>query len=338
MHTGRRYRLLQTLAWSRLNIALPLLWAIVACALYELLELRWLALPWLPMSAVGVAVAFYLGFKNNASYGRLWEARMIWGAIVNASRAWAFSARDLVTDLHASQPVDADAMQRSRESLVQRHVAWLDALRHQLRQLRTWEHQGPAYQRAREASNVPEYKEDLRHVLAQSIDADEVDEVLAQINPAARLLANQSRELSKLRAAGLLDGYAHMQLQSLLQALVGEQGKAERIKNFPFPRQYATINTFFAWLFALLVPFGMIEEFSGMGDGLAWLVVPFSTLVSWVFLTTDQIGEWSENPFEGLANDVPISTMARGIERDMLQMIDRAELPPAREPYGMLQF
>jgi putative membrane protein len=240
--------------------------------------------------------------------------------------------------VHASEPVAPAELDDTRQRLVRRHVAWLDALRHQLRQLKTWEHQGPSYQRIREASRVPEYTEDLRATLGRSLPDDEVDEVLAQINPAARLLANQSRELAKLRAHGLLDGFAHMQLQSLVQELMAQQGKAERIKGFPFPRQYATVNTFFAWLFALLVPFGMIEEFSTMGDGLAWLVVPFSTLVSWVFLTTDQIGEWSENPFEGLANDVPISTMARGIERDILQMIDSTDLPPPRELEGMIQF
>lgn len=338
MHTGRRYRVLQTLHWSRYNLLLPLAWAVVACCLYELAGCRWLALPWLPMSAVGVAVAFYLGFKNNASYGRLWEARQIWGAIVNASRAWAYGARDLVTDLHASAPVPGPELQAVRAELVLRHVAWLDALRHQLRQLRSWEHQGPAYQRIRESSHVPEYEEDLREVLARSIPGAEVEEALAQQNPAARLLANQSRALAGLRARGLLDGFAHMKLQELLHQLTAEQGKAERIKNFPFPRQYATVNTFFAWLFALLVPFGMLEEFATMGEGLAWLTVPFSALVSWVFLTTDQIGEWSENPFEGLANDVPISTMARAIERDMLQMLDRTELPPARAPSGMIQY
>ncbi|MFT4975880.1 MAG: putative membrane protein, partial [Myxococcota bacterium] len=95
----------------------------------------------------------------------------------------------------------------------------------------------------------------------------------------------------------------------------------------------------FAWLFTLLLPFGMLNEFSAeLGHGWIWMVVPFSTLVSWVFLTADRIGDWSENPFEGLANDVPISTMARGIERDILQMIDETELPPARKPTGMIQY
>jgi putative membrane protein len=58
--------------------------------------------------------------------------------------------------------------------------------------------------------------------------------------------------------------------------------------------------------------------------------VPFSALIGWVFLTTDKIGDWSENPFEGLHNDVPISSMARGIERDIREMLGERELPPAR--------
>ena len=58
-----------------------------------------------------------------------------------------------------------------------------------------------------------------------------------------------------------------------------------------------------------------------------WLTIPFATLVSWVFLTADKIGDWSENPFEGLANDVPIKNMARGIERDIRQMLDETDLP-----------
>ena len=337
MHTGRRYRTIQTLSWSRWNLLLPLGWALIATALYDTFALRWMALPWLPMSLVGVALAFYLGFKNNASYDRLWEARKIWGAIVNASRSWAFTARDLVTDLHASTTVEPAELEREREVLVRRHVAWLDALRHQLRRLKTWEHHGEPYDLLRR-HGAPEYREDLAEQLERSLPEAEARAVLAQLNPAAHLLASQSRHLGQLRARGLIDGFAHMELQRLLHELMAQQGKAERIKNFPFPRQYATINSIFAWTFAALVPFGMLEEFGQLGDGLAWLAIPFSGLVGWVFLTTDQIGEWSENPFEGLANDVPISSMSRGIERDILQMLGHQELPPSRPLVDMIQY
>ena len=58
-----------------------------------------------------------------------------------------------------------------------------------------------------------------------------------------------------------------------------------------------------------------------IGNGFVWLSIPFSVIVSWIFHTMERIGEVSENPFEGIANDVPITTMARGIEIDIRQMI-----------------
>ncbi|MGF1468188.1 MAG: bestrophin family protein [Sandaracinaceae bacterium] len=335
MHIGRRYRLRETLWWSRGAIVQPFLWALAVTALYELAGLHWLAIPWLPTSAIAIAVAFYLGFKNNASYDRLWEARKIWGAIVNASRSWAFSARDLVRAPDGARAADVDVHAVRRE-LVLRHVAWMDALRHQLRKLKSWEHHGPVFDRYRRGARVAEYEEDLGEVLGGTLDAEERDRVLSMINPAAHLLARQSERLGELRRDGLIDGFGLLVLQNLLIELMAQQGKAERIKNFPFPRQYATVNAFFAWLFAVLVPMGMLEAFGPPGSGRIWLTVPFATIVSWVFLTTDRIGDWSENPFEGLANDVPITSMARGIERDIRQMIGQTDLPPAREPTKML--
>ena len=111
------------------------------------------------------------------------------------------------------------------------------------------------------------------------------------------------------------------------------QGKSERIKNFPYPRQFATLGYTFVNLFIMLLPFGIVPEFDKLGRDLLvsfpnigeyfiWLAIPFSTIVSWVFNTMQRIGTVGENPFEGNANDVPISTIARGIEIDLLEMID----------------
>jgi len=66
--------------------------------LYEFLPVHWLAIPWLPLSVIGTAVAFYVGSKNNSSYDRMWEARKIWGAIVNSSRIWGATVRSFVTN------------------------------------------------------------------------------------------------------------------------------------------------------------------------------------------------------------------------------------------------
>jgi len=142
------------------------------------------------------------------------------------------------------------------------------------------------------------------------------------------------------------------------------QGKAERIKNFPYPRQFATLNRFFIWIFVLLLPFGMMHEFDEIGNEIValtetwelhpegnfhyiiefigpnfvWFTIPFSVIISWIFHTMERIGEVSENPFEGIANDVPITTMARGIEIDIRQMIedDVNEIPdPIAEQNGI---
>jgi len=74
------------------------------------------------------------------------------------------------------------------------------------------------------------------------------------------------------------------------------------------------------------------DDLSNLTSG--WLVFPFSVLVSWVFILMEMIGEYSENPFEGLYNDVPISSMARSIEIDIRQMLDETDLPKPLEPVG----
>lgn len=337
MHTGKRYSLSRTLRWSSRDVIVPFVYACAIVAAYDLAGFKLLSIPTLPMSLIGVAVAFYLGFKNNASYDRLWEGRKIWGAIVNASRSWAYGVRDLVCLDHGAQG-DQATLDDWHQRLVRRHVAWMDALRHQLRQVKSWEHSGPAFDALRKNSGVVEYQESLLEVLSANVGQEEAERAVSQINPALYLLSQQSRDLAQLRRELLVEGFGHTHLQEVLQALMAEQGKAERIKNFPFPRQYATVNSFFAVLFAALLPLGLLPEFAKLGDHMIWLCVPFSTVVSWVFLTTDRIGDWSENPFEGLPNDVPITTMSRGIERDILQLIGVEELPAPREASDSLQY
>jgi putative membrane protein len=113
-----------------------------------------------------------------------------------------------------------------------------------------------------------------------------------------------------------------MELEKILGELYNLQGASERIKNFPYPRQYATLNLWFIKIFVLLVPMGMLNEFEKMGECLVWLSIPFSALSGWIFTTLEKIGESSENPFEGSANDVPITAISRNIQIDMLDMLD----------------
>src|SRR5690606_25200418 len=112
--------------------------------------------------------------------------------------------------------------------------------------------------------------------------------------------------------------------------------KCERIKNFPYPRQFSSINIYFTNLLCIFLPLGFIGEFSKLtekfGENIIWLTIPFSIILGWVFLVLEQIGESTENPFEGSANDVPITQISRTIEIDLREMLSETDLPPAIQP------
>lgn len=123
-----------------------------------------------------------------------------------------------------------------------------------------------------------------------------------------------------------------MELQKLLTELYGEQGRTERIKNSPLPRQYATSSALFILIFTFLLPFGMLKEFENLGQGLIWLMIPFNLVVSWVFSLMEYTGDYSENPFEGLMNDVPIQSIVRNIEIDFKEMMGEKDIPERTKP------
>ncbi|TGE03791.1 bestrophin family protein [Hymenobacter fodinae] len=329
MHAGRHFTLTEVLVWTRRQIFMVLILALVPTALYAGLGWHWLALPWVPIALVGTATAFVVGFKNNATYSRLWEARQVWGSIVNTSRALAVIVRDCVDDAPANGPGFLNA----REQLVHRHLAWLTALRYQLREPRVWENMNqPANVEYSRKYHIAERETTLADELSRYLSPADAAYVLSKKNRATHLLALQSKQLKELLDAGHLDRLLHLQLVPLVVDLYDQLGKCERLKNFPYPRQFATINLFFVRLFAGLVPFGLLQEFEKLGGYAVWLTVPFSALVAWIFLAMERAGETAENPFEGGPNDVPITALARTIEIDLRELLDEPEIPAALQP------
>lgn len=333
MHTGRKYQLKELLFWTRREIFIFILIAAIPTVLYEVLGLKSLSVPWLPIAVIGTAVAFLVGFKNNATYDRMWEARKIWGAVVNSSRTWGIMVCDYVSNLHATESATDEELNSIKKRLIYRHLAWLTALRYQLRKPKSWESMHKAYAREfRKRYQVPEFQGNLEEQLRPILSEDELKGVLGKKNRATQLVALQSTDLKKLRFRGLIDDFRHMEMQGVLQLLYDHQGKSERIKNFPYPRQFTTINLYFVWIFVLLVPFGMLEEFDKMGDNFTWLTIPFSVLVAWIFHTMDKIGEATAYPFEGGANDIPMNNLSRTIEIDLREMLEETEVPEATQP------
>jgi ion channel-forming bestrophin family protein len=333
MHTGRHYSLKEASTWTRHETAIFFLLATVPTVLYETFRWKWLMMSWLPIAIIGTAVAFITGFKNNASYSRLWEARQVWGSIVNNSRAWGIMVLDFLTEPPESSPASEAELRAARARLIHRHIAWLTALRYQLREPRSWENMKQRENvEYRHTYRVPEWEDNLDEEMARLLEPEDCRALQGKKNRATHIIALQSRDLSTLAEKGFLSELLHIEMARMLTAFYDAQGRSERIKNFPYPRQFATLNVFFVWLFILLVPLGLLQEFAKMGGAAIWMTIPISVIVSWVFHTMDKIGGISENPFEGSPNDVPISSLSRTIEIDLREMLQEQNIPEPITP------
>lgn len=359
MYTRRNYSVWGMIKWTRRYILQFLLISTIPVILYDSLGWEWLHLPWLPIGLVGTALAFIIGFKNSASYGRLWEARKIYGGIVNSSRTFAIMVNDFITNEFAKDPATEKEFDGIRKTLIKRHVAWMTSLRHALRTKKPWE--SSSYNKSdmefMKSYRIHEYIYTLDEELAGYLSEDDKKYVLEKRNKQGGVLALQSSHFKKLKLRGLIDDFRHMEFNSILTEFFTLQGKAERIKNFPYPRQFATLNLFFVWIFIALLPFGIMNEFDKIGETLlsghshenvifdliahnfVWLSIPFSVIISWIFYSMERIGDVSENPFEGIANDVPITSMSRAIEIDIRQIIgdDKDQIPELIKPKWDIQ-
>ena len=311
---------------------------LIALLSYEYLEWKWVAVPWLPVSLIGTAVAFYVGFKNNQSYDRSWEARKIWGGITNTSRSFGAASRAFINLEDASATVTQEEVNAEVHTLIYRHLAWLYALKHAMWQRTAWEHQQIDSIRQRnyftKRINFSSFEEEA----ASCLSSEEMAWIKTKQNKAAQLLDRQSQHLADLKRRGLLTDFRHVALQTIITELYTEQGRSERIKNSPLPRQYATSSAIFILIFTFLLPFGMLKEFEANGPELIWLLLPFNLIVSWVFSLMEYTGDYSENPFEGLINDVPIQSIVRTIEIDLKDMLGESDLPERMKPVENVLF
>ena len=139
MYTKKVFKASDMVRWTRFETFLFLAIVIGAVTLHQIFELDWLEIPWTPLALIGTAVAFVIGFQNNAAYGRIWEARKIWGGIVNTSRTLGMFLQDMVTPEHSSVGFTAVEIQHEVKTLTYRHIAWMTALRHAMRAPKPWE-------------------------------------------------------------------------------------------------------------------------------------------------------------------------------------------------------
>jgi putative membrane protein len=338
MYTKKVFKLKDMVKWTRFETLLFITIITIFVSVYYFFDLHWLKIPWTPLALIGTAVAFVIGFQNNSAYGRIWEARKIWGGIVNSSRTFGMFVQDMVTNEHTPEKQTDSELQKQIKILTYRHIAWMTALRHAMRESKPWEtvvHEKTNKEWSKMVK-PPEWESTIEEDLKPYISSSEMDYVLSKNNKQTALLYLQSKHLWQLKESKLIWEFSFLQLESVLQELFTLQGQSERIKNFPYPRQFATLNHYFMWIFVLILTLAIVPQFAEIGKDFIdlhpvfgklfiWLSIPFYVIVAWVFHTMERIGRTGENPFEGSANDVPISTIARGIEIDLRQNLGESK-------------
>jgi len=316
MYIKKNYGFWMTFNWSKKPFIIGLLYSVAIYSIAFLLKLQF-SLPWQPISIIGIAVAFYLGFKNNSSYDRTWEARKIWGSIVNDSRSFGAAT---VSFVQGNNDIEI------KKELIYRHIAWLTALRYQMRLSKPWEHTENRLSGLYAPTVCEDYIKKLDEELLKLISTEELAQIDVKTNTAAQIMAHQSKRLQELKDLNYFEDFRHMEFHHLIVALYADQGKSERIKNFPFPRQYASTALWLTVVFCALVPIGLLDIFK-LNELSFWISPFISAIIIWVFFLMEKIGDYSENPFEGTYNDVPITSIARGIEIDLREMIDDKNIP-----------
>lgn len=286
-----------------------MLWAIGASAFVYVLHL-WCnlqaGLPFAVAAILGSALAIFIAFRNNTSYSRWWEARTQWGGIVNASRVFV---RLIITftDSHAHQSgYDPERSQQFKQTMGRATIAWAHALRLHLRKQNEWES------------------------LAGLLNEEDWMRLMQAQNKPNVLHMIMGQHIYKAMSNGTLGGFDSFQLEGQLLALANCQGACERIKNTPLLRQYDYFTRVFLYAFIAILPFALLGDFVKMQT--AWMILPTTWVIAFVFSIIGKVGEVNEDPFENKITDVPLTALCNTIERDILEMLGGKNVPEKLEP------
>ena len=287
-----------------LSLLVLLGWDFAIVLGYKVMHWGWVGSRNVPLAFYGVAIGIVVSFWNSSAYARWWEARTLWGAIVNKSRTLA---RQVLTTMSpkatAIEQAEVAAVQRQ---LVLYQVAYVHALRQQLRGL------------------------DPVAAVAHLLPHEDSAELAREKNLALTLQRRMSAMLVTARERGWLDQWEWQAIDDSMADLMDAQGGVERIKNTPMPKQFNHFLRLFVHIYCLMLPVGLVET-------MGWFTPLGSTLVGFMFLALEKIGNDLEDPFENTIFDVPMTAIATTIEINLRQLLGETELPPPEQPvHGVL--
>jgi putative membrane protein len=276
--------------------------------IYEYLPVQQTALPSLPLGVLITAMSIFLAFQINQSYDRWWEARRLWGQLVNVSRSLGRQITTLLTDKRIANISNKEGAAKFHQELLYRHIAFANILRISLR------------------SGGKLSEKDWRF-LSQFLPDSEITDLKTAGNVMTQLLQKQAKVLSALTGKNWGEQQILLQLDNSLNLLNDIQGGCERIKRSSFPDRFNFHTRIFVWLLAILIPFCLIEN--DLFDVIAMIT---ETLLAFLFVTIERLGTELRDPFENRINDTPMSALCRTIEIDLRQQLGEATTLVPLEP------
>ncbi len=212
-------------------------------------------------------------------------------------------------------PQQNDAVRELQYRMVYRHIGYVHALRVFMRKKHNYNQQGQEeiYEEPNEYSDTQAF-----------LSPDEYENFTHKNNPPNFLLEQQGKDLRIALENNWISDYRMIRLEETLVEFNNVQGRSERIKNTPFPRQFSFFSRVFVFIHASLLPFAFVEE-------LGWASIPLSVIISFVFLCLDLIGERSEDPFENRLEDVPLTAISLTIETNLKEQWGDPQFPAKKD-------
>jgi ion channel-forming bestrophin family protein len=275
------------------EILLVALYTAVVAVLHERFNLKHMAIPLSVPMIMGTVLSLLLAFRSNQAYDRWWEARTVWGAIVNDSRTLSRQILSFMND---------DEAAALRERMVRREIAWCFALSRSLRGL------------------------DALEGLEKYIPKREISFASRYSHIPMALLELQARDLQQALQAGWLNAYQQVQIDQTLSRLCDAMGKCERIKKTVFPATYSLYIHFAMNFFILLLPFALLDFFG-------WVLLPMVVAIAAAFLLIEKMAIHLQDPFDNKPTDTPMTAISATIERDLKQMLDDHQIVEHKTDY-----
>lgn len=253
-----------------------------------------------PFVLIGLPLGVFLGFRNTSAYDRFWEARKLWGSLVNTSRSLTRQVLTLVGPLDA-EGATLEEVRAFRERYVHTVIVYVHALRMHLR------------------------GEDPQPPTEHRLATDALERAAAEPNVPLAILQELGELLREARKRAWISELHVPIVEGSLVGLTDVQGACERIKGTPIPFSYTVLMHRIVAVYCLLLPFGV-------ADSVGWATPVVVLFVSYALFGLDAIGEEIEQPFGTDTNDLPLSAISRTIEINLRSRLGEAELPDPLKP------